>query len=192
MPYPEFMGYTKAEIDDLKAVVKEFGDVDFSDYLTSLDEEMLRENKYFEQLVNHVQTRPLEMERAPFCEITIKLGKYRISDIITEICDCLFVPFKISIDFFAGASSPNRPLEIIHPSIGTSCNKNRLMRTEEDFENLYQEFENGVPVEKMLQAHSASRKIIVDSGLRITDILAMRIYISRYIYQVLVEIYKNI
>ena len=30
MPYPEFSGFTKDEISDLKSVVKEFGDVDFS------------------------------------------------------------------------------------------------------------------------------------------------------------------
>lgn len=30
MPYPEFTGFTKGEISDLKAVVKEYGDVDYS------------------------------------------------------------------------------------------------------------------------------------------------------------------
>ena len=30
MPYPEYLGYTKGEIDDLKSVVKEVGDVELS------------------------------------------------------------------------------------------------------------------------------------------------------------------
>ena len=30
MPYPEYLGYTKGEIDDLKSVVKDVGDVDLS------------------------------------------------------------------------------------------------------------------------------------------------------------------
>ena len=33
MPYPEFTGFTKDEISDLKAVVKEFGDVDISGWM---------------------------------------------------------------------------------------------------------------------------------------------------------------
>ena len=198
MPYPTFVGYTKNEIEDMRLVVEEHGDVDYSgeiiflqflnidfnlDHMTVLDEEILRKNKYFDQLENIVVTRPIEMEKAPYAEITVKLGKSTIPEILEDICDCLFIPFKISVDFFAAASSPNRPLEIIHPSIGTCCNENRLMRGENDFENLYNEFEAGVPFEKMLRAHSASRKIIVDSGLRITDILAMRVFISRLLYQ---------
>lgn len=148
-----------------------------------MDEEILSKNKYYEQLENIVVTRPLDMERAPYCEITVKLGKEPISEILEAITDVLFVPFRIGCDFFAAASSPNRPLEIIHPSIGTICNKNRLMRSEEDFENLFDEFQDGAPVDKILEAHSASRKLIVDSGLKITQILAMRIFISRYVYK---------
>ena len=197
MPYPAFLGYTKGEIADLKSVVKEIGDVDLSgdfnlsifyvivilDYLTSLDEEILKKNKYYDQLENIVVTRPLDMERAPYCEITIKLGKEPISEILEAITDVLFVPFRIGCDFFAAASSPNRPLEIIHPSIGTICNQNKLMRSEDDFDNLFAEFQDGAPVDKILEAHSASRKLIVDSGLKITQILAMRIFISRYVYK---------
>ena len=151
--------------------------------LTIVDEEILRKNKYFDQLENIVQTRPVDMEKAPYCEITVKLGKTAISEVLQDICDCLFIPFKISVDFFAAASSPNRPLEILHPSIGTCCNKTRLMRKEEDFENLYDEFRGGVPVEKILEAHSASRRLVVDSGLKITEVLAMRLYITRYMYK---------
>ena len=197
MPYPAFLGYTKGEIADLKSVVKEIGDVDLSgdfnlsifyvivilDYLTSLDEEILKKNKYYDQLENIVVTRPLDMERAPYCEITVKLGKEPISEILEAITDVLFVPFRIGCDFFAAASSPNRPLEIIHPSIGTICNQNKLMRSEDDFDNLFAEFQDGAPVDKILEAHSASRKLIVDSGLKITQILAMRIFISRYVYK---------
>ena len=153
------------------------------DYLTTLDEEILRKNKYYDQLENVVVTRPLDIERAPYVEITIKLGKEPISEILEAITDVLFVPFRIGCDFFAAASSPNRPLEIIHPSIGTICNKNRLMRSEEDFQKLFEEFQDGAPVDKILEAHSASRKLIVDSGLRITQILAMRLFISRYVYK---------
>ena len=144
---------------------------------------MLKKSRYFTQLENIVVTRPLDMEKAPYAELTVKMGKSTISEILEDICDSLFIPFKISVDFFASASSPNRPLEIIHPSIGTCCNENRIMRDDADFQNLYEEFEAGVPVDKMLQAHSASRRIIIDSGLRISDILAMRVFISRYIYQ---------
>lgn len=197
MPYPAFLGYTKGEIADLKSVVKEIGDVDLSgdfnlsifyvivilDYLTSLDEEILKKNKYYDQLENIVVTRPLDMERAPYCEITVKLGKEPISEILEAITDVLFVPFRIGCDFFAAASSSNRPLEIIHPSIGTICNQNKLMRSEDDFDNLFAEFQDGAPVDKILEAHSASRKLIVDSGLKITQILAMRIFISRYVYK---------
>ena len=197
MPYPAFLGYTKGEIADLKSVVKEIGDVDLSgdfspsisyiivisDYLTSLDEEILQKSKYYDQLENIVVTRPLDMERAPYCEITVKLGKEPISEILEAITDVLFVPFRIGLDFFAAASSPNRPLEIIHPSIGTICNQNKLMRSEEDFEKLFAEFHDGAPVDKILEAHSASRKLIVDSGLKITQILAMRIFLSRYVYK---------
>ena len=153
------------------------------DHLTVLDEEILKKSKYFNHLENIVTTRPLDMKNAPYCEITVKLGKATISDILTAVTDCLYVPFKIHVDFFAAASSPNRPMEIIHPSIGTACNDQKLMRSEEDFDRLIEEFENGVPVEKMLRAHSVSRRIIIDSGLRITQVLAMRVYISRYLYK---------
>ena len=30
MPYPDFIGYTKSEIEDLELVVNEHGDVDYS------------------------------------------------------------------------------------------------------------------------------------------------------------------
>ena len=130
-----------------------------------------------------VVTRPIEMEKAPYAELTVKLGKSKISEILEDICDSLFIPFKISVDFFASASSPNRPLEIIYPSIGTCCNKYQFMRDDDDMQNLYEEFENGVPLEKMLLAHSASRRIIIDSGLKISNILAMRVFISRYVYK---------
>ena len=130
-----------------------------------------------------VVTRPIEMEKAPYAELTVKLGKSKISEILEDICDSLFIPFKISVDFFASASSPNRPLEIIYPSIGTCCNKYQFMRDDDDMQNLYEEFENGVPLEKMLLAHSASRRIIIDSGLKINNVLAMRVFISRYVYK---------
>ena len=156
----------------------------FLDYLTSLDEEILSKNKYFEQMEDTVITRPLDMAKAPYCEITIKLGKAPISEILENLTDVIFVPYRIGVDFYAAASSPNRVLEIIHPSIGTICNNQRLMTRQDDFDKLLDEFEGGVPVEKMLQAHSASRQLIIDSGLRITQILAMRIYISRYLYKI--------
>ena len=117
--------------------------------------------------------------------------------------------FQIGIDFFASASSPNRPLEIIHPSIGSICNDTRLMRNETDFENLLEEFQQ-FPHEKMLKvhgsaltdiysistsfkhfekknhiiAHSASRKLVVDSSIKISQVIAMRIYLSRYTYKI--------
>ena len=47
-------------------------------------------------------------------------------------------------------SFPMRPLELIYPSVGSTCNKNTLMRSEDDFENLFEEFEE-FPHEKMLQ-----------------------------------------
>ena len=165
------------------SLIQHFSYTYFSDYLTSLDEEILSKNKYFEQMENTVITRPLDMAKAPYCEITIKLGQAPIAEILENITDMLFIPFRLGLDFFAAASSPNRPLEIIHPSIGTICNKQRLMTKQEDFDKLLEEFEGGVPVEKMLQAHSASRQLVIDSGLRITQILAMRIYISRYIFK---------
>ena len=59
-----------------------------------LDEEMLKESKYYKQLVNDVQVRPLNSEDAPYCDITIRLGRYKIPDILEAITDCLFVPFK--------------------------------------------------------------------------------------------------
>lgn len=112
MPYPEYLGYTKNEIKDLKDVVNEYGDVDLEgelkwgfqnynkynlDSLTVLDEEMLKESKYYKQLDNDVQTRPLNSEDAPYCDLTIRLGKHKIVDIIEAITDCLFVPFKVSL-----------------------------------------------------------------------------------------------
>lgn len=133
---------------------------------------------------NTVVTRPIEMERAPFAEVTVKLGKSAIPEILENICDSLFIPFKISVDFFASASSPNRPLELIYPSIGTCCNKYQLMRDEDDIDNLLSEFQDGVPLEKMLLAHAASRQIIIDSSIKINDILAMRVFISRYVYKI--------
>ena len=121
------------------------------DHLTSLDEEILLQNKYFGQLVNDVQIRPLDYENAPYCDITIRLTNTKmIPEILEELTNQLFVPFKIGVDFFATASSPNRPLELIYPSVGSTCNKNTLMRSEDDFENLFEEFEE-FPHEKMLQ-----------------------------------------
>lgn len=132
---------------------------------------------------NTVITRPLDMAKAPYAEITVKLGKAPISEILENITDVIYVPYRIGVDFYASASSPNRPLEMIHPSIGTICNHQRLMTKQKDFDKLLEEFEGGVPVEKMMMAHSASRQLIIDSGLRITQILAMRVYISRYLYK---------
>ena len=120
------------------------------------------QNKYFGQLVNDVQIRPLDYENAPYCDITIRLTNTKmIPEILEEITDQLFVPFKIGVDFFATASSPNRPLELIYPSVGSTCNKNTLMRNEEDFENLFDEFEE-FPHEKMLQGndHKIARTLI--------------------------------
>ena len=116
---------------------------------------MLKKNKYFIQIENDVQIRPLDYENAPYCDITVRLGKYEIVDILERLTDVLFVPFKIGIDFFATASSPNRPLEIIYPSIGSICNKTKLMRDEDDFENLLAEFEE-FPHSKMLQASGSN------------------------------------
>ena len=42
-----------------------------------LDEEMLKDSKYYKQLVNDVQVRPLNSEDAPYCDITIRLGRYQ-------------------------------------------------------------------------------------------------------------------
>ena len=79
--------------------------------------------------------------------------------IIIKICKRLYkslhlkasgIKLQIGVDFFASASSPNRPLEMIYPSIGSICNETKLMRNETDFENLLAEFQE-FPHEKMLK-----------------------------------------
>ena len=64
------------------------------DTLTALDEEILKANKYYDQLKNDVQTRPLNSDEAPYCNVTVRLGRHKIADILEAITDCLFVPFK--------------------------------------------------------------------------------------------------
>ena len=37
MPYPEFTGFTKGEVEDLNSIVKDHGDVEYSGKQTVLD-----------------------------------------------------------------------------------------------------------------------------------------------------------
>jgi len=69
---------------------------------------------------------------------------------------------------------------IIWPSIGTACNKHQYIEDDEMLEQLTNEFDP-IPIQTILQTHFATRlRNSSKSGLKITKILAMKVYVNRY------------
>ena len=69
---------------------------------------------------------------------------------------------------------------IIWPSIGTACNKHQYIEDDQMLEQLTNEFDP-IPIQTILQTHFATRlRNSSKSGLIITKILAMKVFVNRY------------
>ena len=79
------------------------------------------------------------------------------------------------------------------PSVGTASNENKLLEDDDDLARLCLEY-NTLPLEKILIKHNAVRqesRNASTSGQRITKVLAITMFITKYQDQIVEWIYCN-
>ena len=75
-----------------------------------------------------------------------------------------------------------RETDLLWPSSGTTCNKKRQIENDQDIDDLCGEIQD-FPAQTILDCHLATRLRGKSSGITITEVLAMKIYLKRYEYE---------
>ena len=77
-------------------------------------------------------------------------------------------------------------MDLLWPSSGTTCNKTRYIESDNDIEELCSEITD-FPAQTILDKHMATRLRNKSSGIQISNVLALKIYLKRYEYQTAYE-----
>ena len=110
-------------------------------------------------LTSSLQLHTLKSPRS--CYLTLRLDHENdnIIDTISKILTCVAPPFRIYLDFFCLASSATEPdLQLVHPSISTCFNDQKLIMKKDDKEKLLDELSTGNFNEKILEKHHLVRR----------------------------------
>lgn len=75
-----------------------------------------------------------------------------------------------------------RETDLLWPSSGTTCNKTRQIENDQDIEDLCAEIQD-FPAQTVLDCHLATRLRGKSSGIQITEVLALKVYLKRYEYE---------
>ena len=118
MPFRSFVGYRQAELEELKAVLKERPDDPIGNItilkskltakflgLTDADDE-IKSHRVYSSYQNTYNLSPKNLNW--HINITLKIGKENIPSILEEVLNCFFLPFLVRVDFFAIAESNSK------------------------------------------------------------------------------------
>jgi len=100
-----------------------------------------------------------------------------------DILNCVNGPVLINFDIYGMCSSSSRDEQLLlHPSISTACNNQKIIATEADRKNLEQEIKE-VQYETILLKHQIARKFgdetEIASGLKIERVLSVWAHIQK-------------
>lgn len=76
--------------------------------------------------------------------------------------------------------------DLLWPSSGTTCNSTKFIENDNDIEDLCTEIID-FPAAIILDRHMATRLRNKSSGIKIKEVLAMKIYLKRYEYETAYE-----
>lgn len=118
MPFREFVGYRKSELDELTSVLKERPDDPIGWLIFKIlqivtfvlgetdDDDEIKSHKVYSSYSNSYLLTPEKLKW--HINITAKIDNENISTIIQQILECFFLPFLVRIDFFAIAESATK------------------------------------------------------------------------------------
>lgn len=118
MPFREFIGYRKSELDELATVLKERPEdpigwiISKSLHIVTVilgeteDDDEIKNHKVYSSYSNRYLLTPEKLKW--HINITAKIDNENIPTIIQEVLECFFLPFLVRIDFFAIAESATK------------------------------------------------------------------------------------
>lgn len=118
MPFREFIGYRKSELDELTSVLKERPDDPIGWIMFQIlhnvtiilgeteDDDEIKSHKVYSSYSNSYLLTPEKLKW--HINITAKIASENIPTIIQQVLECFFLPFLVRIDFFAIAESASK------------------------------------------------------------------------------------
>ena len=146
------------ELVKLKDETNKFVEIELDEKEIQAAHSLLKKN------INHYITSNIQFhtEKSPrSCYVSLRVDHLNdnIIDTVSKLMSCISPPYRIYLDFFCLSKSETRPdFQLIHPSISTSFNNQKIILKSTDKNKLISELSYGNFSEKIIEKHHLTRR----------------------------------